>query len=317
MIAIGIKDTGIGMTPEQQKIIFEAFQQADGSTSRQYGGTGLGLSISRELTAKLGGQIVVESERGVGSTFTLYLPIAHEMVDDGDDGETDTAVTPTTPTESAPSNGIPSLTVGADLARSIPNPLPADDRQGITAGDKTLLVIEDDPNFAKIIYKHSHKKGFKCLIAGNGATGETLLKEYTPDAVILDLNLPDMNGWEILEQIKSDPQTRHIPVHIISVEDEILETHRRGAMGYLTKPVSKESLEESFQNIEALIAKDIKSLLIVEDDPVIRLGIVNLLNGNDIQITEVDHGQAALDKIANRAIRLYNFGYVIARHVRI
>lgn len=296
MVAIGIADTGIGMTPDQLEIIFEAFQQADGSTSRQYGGTGLGLSISRELTARLGGRILVESERGVGSTFTLYLPIKYEMLPDedgeGEGVEIETAVKETSSPLQKQTNGSLQKTATFSSIAS-----PSDDRTTIQAGDKSVLLIEDDAKFAKIIYDHAHKKGFKCLLAQNGKTGLELLENYHPRAIMLDLNLPDVKGWDVLEQIKNNPKTRHIPVHIISAEDEVLDVYHRGAMGYLTKPVSKEALEESFQKIEKLIARDIKSLLIIEDEPLVRMGIVNLLKGSDIQITEVDSGKAALEKL--------------------
>jgi CheY-like chemotaxis protein/putative methionine-R-sulfoxide reductase with GAF domain len=287
-IAIQVSDTGIGMTPEQQKIIFEAFQQADGSTSRQYGGTGLGLSISRELTAKLGGQIVVESELGKGSTFTLYLPI--ELDEDAvmeNKGRVETAVI-------SKSNGSSNWT---EPKPSVPLPklFFNDDREALGPGDKIVLIIEDDQKFAKIVYDYAHTKGFKCITAGEGKTGLSLVKRHKPNAVILDLNLPDMTGWEILENLKNDPNTRHIPVHIISVEEEVLEAYHKGAMGYLTKPVSKENLETSFQNIEEVIAKDIKSLLLVEDDPYSRHSIKKLLDSSDVQISEAENGQAALD----------------------
>ena len=301
MIAIEIADTGIGMTPEQLKIIFEAFQQADGSTSREYGGTGLGLSISRELAAKLGGKIVVESERGKGSIFTLYLPIESEEV-----SSEDTAVPPSSP-QPKPNNAVQKTAVatnGKTAANNTPAPVHVatptifdDDRANIQPEDKLLLLIEDDAHFAKVFYSHAHKKGFKCIIAHTGTTGLNLLKNHPPDAVVLDLNLPDMVGWDILEQIKNNPQTRHIPVHIMSVEDEVLDAYRKGAMGYLTKPVSKEGLNKSFQKIEQLIAKDIKSLLLVEDDYVARIGITKLLGGSDVAITEADSGAEALQKI--------------------
>lgn len=288
-IAISVVDTGIGMTPDQQKIIFEAFQQADGSTSRQYGGTGLGLSISRELANKLGGQINVESEKGQGSTFTLYLPIEKKAGEPARQPK----VQPAAPERS---NGHkpkhvstqPALTPAAQSAF-------ADDRASLKAGDKILLVIEDDSKFAKIVCDFAHKKGFKCLVAAEGSTGLALVKTHPPEAIILDLNLPDISGWEVLQILKSDHATRHIPVHIMSVDEEILDAYRKGALGYLTKPVSGEHLAESFQKIEQFMSKDIKSLLLVEDDANSRHSIKKLLGGSDVQISEADRGQTALD----------------------
>jgi CheY-like chemotaxis protein len=285
-VAITVSDTGVGMTPEQQKIIFEAFQQADGSTSRQYGGTGLGLSISRELILKLGGQIDLQSEPGQGSTFTIYLPIDKVKTDTTDvrQAQQPKKRSTTVPTPAPqPANG------------SASQPIPDDDREHLKVGDKILLVIEDDPKFAKIVYDFAHKKSFKCLIAPDGQSGLALVKAHSPKAIILDLNLPDISGWEVLQRLKDEPETRHIPVHIISMEDEMLDAYRKGAMGYLTKPVSNEGLTQSFQNIEQFISKEVKSLLLVEDDTKARRAIKKLLGGSDLNITEVDLGQAALD----------------------
>ena len=304
-VAINVTDTGIGMTAEQQKIIFEAFQQADGSTNRQFGGTGLGLSISREFATKLGGQINVKSEPKKGSTFTLYLPI--EKVNTPEpDKETiaesttiDTTeesivfdnalITPPQATDPKPASSIKAIKT-IDLA-----PFMADDRDSINGEDKILLVIEDDPTFAKIVYDYSHQKGFKCLATNKGRAGLELVKTYQPEAIILDLQLPDISGWEVLETLKNDPALRHIPVHIMSVDDETIDAFRKGAVGYLTKPVSSEGLDSSFQKIEQLISEKIKALLLVEDDAKARRTIQKLLSGSDVKIQEADMGQVALD----------------------
>jgi CheY-like chemotaxis protein/signal transduction histidine kinase len=286
-IAISVTDTGIGMTADQQKIIFEAFQQADGSTSRQYGGTGLGLSISRELAAKLGGQINVTSEPGQGSTFTLYLPLEMKVNEKKEGDKADTAKA------AAPAKAAPLPMPVSPAPASLP--APADDQDGLESGDKVLLVIEDDPKFARIIQNYAHQKTFKCLLAADGKTGLSLAKTYQPAAIILDLNLPDISGWHVLEALKNDPDARHIPVHIMSVDDEMLEAYRKGAMGYLTKPVAQEQLEGAFQEIERVISKEIKTLLLVEDDANSRLSIKKLLSGGDLQITEVEQGEAALN----------------------
>jgi len=288
-IAISVADTGIGMTPEQQKFIFEAFQQADGSTSRKYGGTGLGLSISRELAAKLGGQIEVYSEQGRGSTFTLYLPIEREA----DENEEISATPPQKLTK--PRAQEPKQVSPPPKPQPAPQPLIPDDRDKLDDDDKILLIIEDDPKFAKIMVDYAHDKAFKCLVAGDGNTGLELVKTYQPAAIILDLNLPDISGWEVLSTLKTDPATRHIPVHIMSVDEMVLDAYRKGAMGYLTKPTSKEHLEQAFQEIEHFISEEIRTLLLVEDDANSRRSIKKLLNGSDVKISEAGLGQQALD----------------------
>jgi len=288
-IAVSVIDTGIGMTPEQQKVIFEAFQQADGSTSRQYGGTGLGLSISREMTAKLGGQIEVESTPGKGTTFTLYLPIQRQGDKSLDDTEIENTVAKQ---KKQPPQAAPKPAAAG--------PPPKDDRDELDNQlaeheTKIVAIIEDDPKFAKVVYSYAHEKGFKCLIAGDGNTGLELVASYRPEAIILDLNLPDMSGWEVLTVLKNDPDTRHIPIHIMSADDEALDAYRRGAMGYLTKPVKREDLDEAFERIEGLISREIKTLLVVEDDANSRRSIKKLLGGSDVKISEADQGQKALN----------------------
>jgi len=301
-VAIRVTDTGIGISSEQQKFVFEAFQQADGSTSRQYGGTGLGLSISRELTMRLGGFIDLTSQVGKGSTFTVYMPerAPAELL-----AEATTATKPTIARR---------LNRSKNLVKPTPAPTPTDstdqskqtsskpqsfhsitdDRDDLTSHDKILLVIEDDLNFAKILYDMAHQKGFKCLIAQDGQIGVDLVFQYNPLAILLDLHLPTLSGWQILEILKHNPDTRHIPVHIISIDDETITAYQKGAMGYLTKPVTSETLDQSFQQIEQFIERDIKNLLLVEDDKTLRQSINKLLSGNDIKILETGLGQEAL-----------------------
>jgi CheY-like chemotaxis protein len=301
VMAFSVTDTGIGMTPEQQKIVFEAFQQADGSTSRQYGGTGLGLTISRELATKLGGQMSLVSQKGQGSTFTLYLPLE----------KADSHAQQHQPAVSVSSNG--SHKVRTKTAPLSPQPTPVavsplpptaaslpDDRAIWQAGDRLLLIIEDDPKFARVAYDYARQKNFKCLVAGDGETGLQLVQTYPVDAIILDLALPGMSGWEVLDALKHNSNTRHIPVHIISAADEDLDAYKRGAMGFLTKPVSPATLEESFQRIEQFITRQIKSLLLVEDDDNLRLSVRKLLEGNDVHISEASLGQAALEQLAGQ-----------------
>ena len=292
MIAIRVRDSGIGMTPEQQQRVFEAFQQADGSTSRKYGGTGLGLTISREMSAKLGGRIGLESEPGKGSVFTLYLPS-----------------TPPAEIVNAPAADPVSTTVPPEKGRPAPTPAvkaPAsspskptstlkDDRNTINKGDRVLLVIEDDAKFAKILLDYAHKKDFKCVLAGDGESGLKMATIYHPNAILLDLNLPGMSGWEVLDTLKGDASLRHIPVHILSATDQTMDAYNRGALGFLSKPVSKQQLDDVFSTLGEFISRDIKSLLIVEDDNILRHSVGLLLGGSDVKISEAASGQGALD----------------------
>ncbi len=308
-VAISVTDTGIGMTADQQKIVFEAFQQADGSTSRQYGGTGLGLSISRELALKMGGSIGLTSEPGQGSTFILYLPLEGTASGNQESGsksqKSGKSVLPSRPktTQFVPPEIQNSKIENPEIQKSkilkskifVP-----DDRDKLSDTDKVLLIVEDDPKFAKIVGDFAHRKGFKCLIAGDGETGLQLVKTRPPNGIILDLKLPRMSGWQVLETLKGNPDTRHIPVHIMSVDDETLDAFKKGAIGYLTKPVSQEDLESTFLKIELFISNEIKSLLLVEDDEKLRFSVKKLLGGSDIKITETSMGRTALELLRSQ-----------------
>jgi HAMP domain-containing protein/CheY-like chemotaxis protein/signal transduction histidine kinase len=284
VVAFEVSDTGIGILPEKQRIIFEAFQQADSSTSRKYGGTGLGLAISRELSNLLGGEIQLHSTPGQGSTFTLYLPLKYPG--------------PAAEQRVMPAKaGNGSLALAAGRAIELPVELVPDDRGVIQPGDRTLLIVEDDPHYARILADLAHDSGLKVLIAQRGADALDLAREYRPSAVSLDIFLPDMLGWTILSQLKQDQATRHIPVQIVTLDEDRQHGLARGAFGFVTKPSSKEGLAEIMSRIERFIEPRRKRLLVVEDNVAERLSVTELLGHEDIDIVAVETGAEALERL--------------------
>jgi HAMP domain-containing protein/CheY-like chemotaxis protein/GAF domain-containing protein len=282
VVAFEVSDTGIGIPQDKQKVIFEAFMQADASTSRKYGGTGLGLAISRELSTLLGGEIQLRSSPNVGSTFTLYLPLKYVG--------SSTVHKPAAAASAQAAMHAPSIhAVPERPIEQIP-----DDRLEIQPGDSILLVVEDDPHYARIMVDLAREKGFKVLVAARGADALDLAKQYQPTAVSLDVFLPDMLGWTVLSQLKQNPLTRHIPVQIITLDEDRQHGLARGAYSFVTKPTSPEGVEAALSRIKEYAKPRRKRLLVVEDDRAEQMSIAELLGHDDIEIVTAGTGSEAL-----------------------
>ncbi|WP_426446779.1 HAMP domain-containing protein [Paenibacillus sp. S-38] len=280
-----VSDTGIGIPPEKQQIIFEAFQQADGSTNRTYGGTGLGLAISREIASMLGGEITLYSVVNTGSTFNLYLPLdadapapdpkpkyVPEVID----------VTPPQKTRLLPRKSVADMT---------------DDRDRIQPGDRVFLIIEDDLKFNEILLELLHKRGIKGVITAKGSDALELAQKYKPTAITLDLRLKDMDGWLVIEHLKNDINIRHIPVCVITVEEDEIQLMQKGVHDYICKPVSNEELENALDKLNQFADRPVHHLLVAASDPKLRQEWVETIGGDDVIVTAVDTGRKALQQL--------------------
>ena len=298
-IAFKVKDTGPGIPKNKQAVVFQAFKQVDGSTSRKYGGTGLGLSISRELANLLGGKLILKSEPGKGSIFSLIIPENFQQEQENLQ-ETGLSKKPNQPIASIQlKNQIISGT--SETQEYVP-----DDRKTITKDSRSILIIEDDPVFAKTLRDAAREKEFKVIVAETGEAGLYCTEYYSPDGIILDLTLPGMDGKTVLSRLKEGLDTRHIPVQIISGTEKVLDTMHMGAVDFLEKPVSMETLNHAFDSIENIISNKTKKILIVEDNKTIREMLTNLISDKKIKTMTASTGNRAIE-----LIKEYDFNCMI------
>jgi CheY-like chemotaxis protein len=322
VLAFSVSDTGVGIPSDKLQLIFEAFQQADGSTARKYGGTGLGLSISRELARLLGGEIRVESTVNVGSTFTLYLPYNRagfinyeqtrqpqparlappQQLQQQQKALEAPVVSPVLQTEVEVDTGRAVTTVAMPDAPggTVEYATMLDDRGLIAPGDPSVLIVEDDERFAKTLLDFAREKNFKGVVTHRGDSALSLARDYLPSAILLDIDLPDIDGLTVLDRLKRDPSTRHIPVHVMSALRERERALRQGAISYINKPVNRDMLQEEFKRIQKFLMGGKRSLLVVEDDMAQRESIVSLIGDSDVRIVTVETGAAAMEALAQQ-----------------
>jgi CheY-like chemotaxis protein/signal transduction histidine kinase len=326
-LSFAVSDSGIGIRPDQHETIFGAFQQADGTTSRRYGGTGLGLSISRDLARLLGGSIELQSQLGKGSTFTLTLPAqwaapAHGAAvltpamapgasygmdgaasANGGPGGGPGAAAGAAPAGARPGAAsqpgalapAPASAFESAGQAAVPVPRPFEDDRGLAPPpERLVLVVEDEPAFARILYDLAHEMGYRCVVAFAADEGLQLAEQYRPDAILLDIRLPDRSGLSVLQLLKDNPNTRHIPVHVVSASENAEAALHMGAIGFALKPATRGQLEEVFRKLEDKFTQKIKRLLLVEDDARQRDSVVALISDDDIDITAVESGEEAL-----------------------